>query len=196
MWVDYTTAIAKTADAPISSYFTLRAISLTRKERFAEALVDLDRALELNPKSSKALFNRAIVLSDHSKPPDFSQALSDLDSAIAIVEVPVVREITISSTRKMMNSSGNSNINGNINSNEERIDVFTLKLLRGDILRRVGKFSDVISDMRSCLALDPESSIAWQTLGMVSKQSERALRKMSILEMNPAKWLQTAKIHY
>jgi len=86
MWCDYSQAVLKTTQAPKYNYYTLRAITLTHLGRFDEAMSDLNKSIELNTKSSHSLYNRAIIFSDHTTPPNYEAALDDLDKSVSITE--------------------------------------------------------------------------------------------------------------
>jgi len=79
MWCDYSQAILKTTHEPKFNYYTFRAIALTRLERYNEAIADLNKSIDLNDKSSHSHYNRAIIFSDHTSPPNYTASLIDLD---------------------------------------------------------------------------------------------------------------------
>ena len=70
-------ALAPRHETAYLPYFN-RAISYARVGRFAEAIADMDEAIQLRPDSVDARFNRAIIYLDWDK---FPEAIADLDDA-------------------------------------------------------------------------------------------------------------------
>ena len=180
-YVDMSEAIRKhTAPVP-ASYFATRAGILLNLRRYNDALTDLDAAATINDANPHTFYNRAVLLAEHTTPLDLDRALHDLDHALALMEKLMrikLKKSGLMDTAVLNESPVSFKILHMAGSTQEQSDakfIFKLRLLRGDVRRRNGRYKDALEDLKEATSLDVNSSITWNTLGLCHYELHSAL---------------------
>ena len=176
-WADVSQAIFKEAKEH-SLWYASRAAVLLHMKRIPEAELDLDKACEIGHDNPHHFYNRAIIRSEHARPPDNSAALADLTRAIRIIEHKL--KSTMKKTDLAM-TLGESPISYKFlhqASTELHADakfVFKLRVHRGDVQFRMRHFEEAIKDLSEAVCLDVASHHAWYLLGLTHAASASPL---------------------
>jgi len=135
-----------------------RAVSYALLDRYDEAIADLNRTIELNPRFAKAFFNRAELYSQEAR---FEQAIQDYDKAIELAPDDPASH----------NSRGYANYSIGRYKHAARDFTEALRLdpkfaaayaNRGMLYADLGYFPRSLHDFRQAVKLDPSLGAAYR----------------------------------
>ena len=188
LWDD---AVRKNTDhslAFVDRGYTSRGAALLRAGRADEALADLDRALQLNPRSAYTYVNRAMAL---ARKGERGQALADFDRAIALN--PHFPEAHSERCLLLIRMEEPARALESCNEALRLAPSLPAALLNRSVLHlRAGRADEALADVERVLKFEPASGIALYNRGRIYLALGRAAEARRDLNASCAAGLKAA----
>ncbi len=153
--------------------------------RTRQAIKDLDRAIELNPKDARAYFIRA---DKYRELGDYRQAIQDLDRAIALdpkyALAYILRGLVFSMLRDYRQAIKDYDRAIELDPKSE-----TAYGMRGSVYGQKGQADRAIQDFNKAIELSPNNALAYRSRGIAYSQrgqADRAIQDFNkAIELDP-----------
>ncbi len=162
-----------------------RGIAFDEKNNLAQAMLDFNKAIEIDPKNADAYDNRGII---YGKQSHFTQAISDFNKAVEInpnyVEAYNNRGLTYYSQGNLAQAM--SDYNKAIEIDPEPAKTYNY---RGLIYYKQGNYAQALSDYNRAIAIDSNYAMAYYNRGLGFYNQGNLIQALSdynkAIEINP-----------
>ncbi|MBN1819188.1 MAG: tetratricopeptide repeat protein [Prolixibacteraceae bacterium] len=162
-----------------------RGVTLMNEENTDQALIDFNKAIELEPEYTEAYVNRGIILRDNNRT---SEALSDFNKALILK--PNFEKVYFNRGNLLKNENrideALKDYNAAININPDYIEAF---YNRGNLYRDANNFDKALDDYSTVIKLNSKYIDAYINRGgilFMKKKYAEAINDYSVaLEINP-----------
>lgn len=168
------------AMAPSAESYYLRATAYSGKRRYSLAMVDLNKALSLEPNNPSFRVQRGLALLATGK---FDMAIEDF-SAVIRVE-PGSAEAVTGRARALFHLNRHQAALADINDAIQRVrEDAGLYRLKGDILSGSGSYEEAVRAYNKAIALRPNDAVAYNNRG--TAQAHLGRNKEAVSDYNKA----------